>query len=67
MNRWSLPVATLAAFGLLSLNALAQSQDNKSYHRGPGQANRNRARRDKPAPATDAARKHPPRRPPSSR
>ena len=30
MNRWTLPVATLAAFGVLSLNAAAQSsQDNK--------------------------------------
>jgi predicted Zn-dependent protease len=31
MTRWNLPVATLAAFSLLSLSALAQStQDNKS-------------------------------------
>ena len=31
MNRWNLPVATLAAFSLLSLTAVAQTtQDNKS-------------------------------------
>jgi hypothetical protein len=36
MNRWKLPVAVLAAFGLLSLNAAAQStQDNKNNTGAP--------------------------------
>src|ERR1035438_509532 len=36
MNRWNLPVAILAAFSLLSLNAVAQnSQDNKSTSGDP--------------------------------
>jgi hypothetical protein len=44
MNRWKLPVAVLAAFGLLSLNAAAQSmQDNKNNTGAPAAADANQS------------------------
>ena len=69
MNRWKLPVATLAAFSLLSLGAMAQTaQDNKSTSGDPAKqpataagANQSTASQDTSTdaskPMTDAEKK----------
>jgi len=56
MNRWKLPLAALAAFGLLSLNAVAQ--DNKTAA-GDAATQAPAADAAKPAPAADAATQTP--------
>jgi len=56
MNRWKLPLAALAAFSLLSLNAVAQ--DNKTAA-GAAATQAPAADAAKPAPAVDAATQTP--------
>ena len=60
MNRWNLPVAILAAFSLLSLNAVAQNpQDNKTTSGDPAKptataVDANQTAGDQAKPAADA-------------
>src|SRR5579872_3799635 len=58
MNRWTLSVATLAAFGLLSLNAAAQSsQDNKPPAGDTAKQTATADSQDSSKPMTDAEKK----------
>ena len=52
MNRWKLPVAALAAFGLISLNAVAQNPQDKTTSGDPSQTT---ASQDTPPQQQDAS------------